>query len=345
MKNKVYFLLLFLATVTAAVLGGGYFSRFLLGFEFLLAITLLAYPRLIRRHVGITLCPPAPEAHRGEELALEARLENRSRLPVPEARVELRCRDEYDGTELPLRGAAMLDGRDRTALRFTLRAEHYALITVRGEKVRIGDPLGVNFTGLRFPERRWQIAVLPELMVTAGGRTTDGKAGNTAEDGAYAGGQGNDPDAAYELRKYQNYEPLRNMHWKMTAKTDELMVKDFGRDEEKMTVVFLDLDRAGKPYRREDWDLFLETVASFTARELSAGRSLRLVWLDDQAGLFGTRVHDAASAREAMTALLRMKPYSGAAGEMEYKEIRKHEAYNGTICIDLWGQIKREGAS
>lgn len=345
MRNKIYFLILFLATVTAAVMGGGDFSRFLLGFEFLLAIALFAYPRLMRRYVDMTLCPPAPEARRGEEIALEARLENRSRLPVPEARVALKCRDEYDGTELPLRGTAMLDGRDRTALRFTLRAKHYGLITVWAESVRIGDPLGVNFPGLRFPEGRWQIAVLPELTVTAGDGIPDGKAMDTVEDGAYVGGQGNDPDAVYELRKYQNYEPLRNIHWKMTAKTDEFMVKDFGRNTEKMTVVYLDLDCAGKPYHREDWDLFLETVASFTARELNAGKRFQLAWLDGQTGLFEFRVQDSPSAREALTALLRMKPYSGNAGEIGYKEIRKHEAYNGTVCIDLWGQIKREGAS
>lgn len=342
MKNKVYFFLLFLGTVAVAVFSGSEFARFLLGFEFLLAIALFAIARLLKRQVDMELSPPAPEGHRGEDIPIEVRLENSGGLPVPEARVELRCRDEYDGTVFPLQGTAMLDGKDKTALRFTLQAKHYGLLTLWGEKVRVGDPLGVYFPTLRFPERKWQIAVLPELKKAPSEQNVEGKAQITAEDGANSGSGGNDPSAAYELRKYQNGEPLRNIHWKMTAKTDEFMVKEYGRDVERMTAVILDLSYGAEAYHRADWDRFLETVASFATGQLEAERGFLLLWQDAQGQLYQAQVHDGPSARAALTALLGRKPYPGTGGHNAYKEILRNETYDGTIRIDLWGRITRE---
>lgn len=342
MRNKIVFFLLFLATVAVAVFSGSEFSRFLLGFEFLLAIALFACARLMKRRVGATMRPPMAQARRGQEIPLEVELENRSSLPVPEVRAMVNCRDHYDGTVLPLRGTAMLDGKDQTVLRFTVRAQHYGLLTVWGGKIQVGDPLGVNYPTIRFPERKWEIAVLPELAAAAGEQDAPGDPRQMVEGGENISGRGSDPAAAYELRKYQNGEPLRNIHWKISAKTDELMVKEFGRNTEPMTVVFLDLDRGGKAYSREDWDRFLETVASFAAQQLQADASFQLVWLEEQGGLVQSQVRDESSARAALTALLRTGPYTAATGQIAYKEKLKHETYNGTIRIDLWCGITRE---
>lgn len=344
MKNRVYIFVIFV-TLTFAVFTQSDFTRFLLGFEFLLWIALFVWTRLLRRCIDKTMCPPPPQAARGQELPLEVQLKNRCGLPVSEIQVELKCGDDYTGEVQRLRGTAMLDGRDEATLRFVLQARHYGLLTVWAEKIKVGDPLGVNYAASHFTKQMWKIAVLPELTDDRERQSASEDAKHPVEDGGESDARGEDPSAAYELRAYQTGEPLRNVHWKMTAKTGEMMVKEFVRDTEPMTLVFLDLDRHGRPYSRKEWDAFLEEVASFSAAQLQAGNHFEMLWVDGQYRRCQMPVRSDSDAQAALTALLREKPRSGTVDEIAYKEIITHEACNAAVCIDLWCKVTRAEAA
>lgn len=341
MKNKL-FLVICLATLAFAVFTQNDFTRFLLGFEFLLWMALFVCARLLNRHIDKVLSPPPPRAGREQEIPVEVQLVNHSSIPVSEIRVDLKCRDEYTGAVQRLRSTAMLDGRDETLLRFVLQMKHYGLLTVWGDRLLIGDPLGINFASSHFSKKTWEIAVLPELTVEQDPRTVSDKTKRPVEAGEASDGKGQDPTAAYELRPYQEGEPLRNIHWKMTAKTGEMMVKEFARDTEPMALVFLDLDTGGQTCSRDQWDAFLETVASFAASQLAAENPFEVFWLDKQAQRKQVRVRHETDAREMLTALLREKPHTGSAGEIAIKEKMTHEAYSAVVRINLWCEITRE---
>ena len=344
MKNKL-FLVICLGTLAFAVFIQNDFTRFLLGFEFLLWMALFVCARLLSRHIDKELAPPPPRSGREQEIPVEVQLVNHSSIPVSELRVEVKCRDEYTGAVQRLRSTAMLDSRDETLLRFILQTKHYGLLTVWGDKLLIGDPLGINFASCRFSPKTWEIAVLPELTAVQDSQTESDKAKRPLENGDGTDGRGQDPSAAYELRPYQEGEPLRNVHWKMTAKTDELMVKEFARDTEPMALVFLDLDTGGQNCSREQWDAFLETAASFAASQLAAENPFEVFWLDQQAQRKQVRVRHEGDAREMLTALLREKPHTGSAGEIAIKEKMTHEAYSAVVRINLWCEITREEAA
>ena len=344
MKNKL-FLVICLGTLAFAVFTQNDFTRFLLGFEFLLWMALFVCARLLSRHIDKELAPPPPRSGREQEIPVEVQLVNHSSIPVSELRVEVKCRDEYTGAVQRLRSTAMLDSRDETLLRFVLQTKHYGLLTVWGDKLLIGDPLGINFASSRFSPKTWEIAVLPELTAVQDSQTESDKAKRPLENGDGTDGRGQDPSAAYELRPYQEGEPLRNVHWKMTAKTDELMVKEFARDTEPMALVFLDLDTGGQNCSREQWDAFLETAASFAASQLAAENPFEVFWLDQQAQRKQVRVRHEGDAREMLMALLREKPHTGSAGEIAIKEKMTHEAYSAVVRINLWCEITREEAA
>lgn len=341
MRNK-FFIAVFLVTLAFAIFSQSDFSRFLLGFEFLMEIALYVCARVLSHYVDKAMHPPVHEAAREQEIPLEVRLENRCGFPVSEVRAELKCRDVFSGGMQRLRGTAMLDGRDETTLRFVVRAQHYGLLTVWPEKICIGDPLGINFAESLFPKQLWEIAVLPELVEIQEQQMVPDAAKQALEAGETASVMGDDPSSAYELRAYQTGEPLRNVHWKMTAKTDEMMVKEFGKETEPMALVFLDLDCGSRPYTRRDWDAFLEVVASFAAVQLHAENHFEMFWLDAQAQHCHVQVRNESDAKAALVALLHEKPRSGTADETAYKEKMIHEAYNAVVRINLWGEITRE---
>lgn len=341
MKNKLY-LLIVAVTLTFCVFTQGDFPRFLLGFEFLLWITLYVCSRILGGCVQKEMTAPFSEAVREQEIPLEVRLTNNSFFPVSEIRVRIKCRDVFSDQVQILDGIAMLDGYDQTVMRYVIRPKHYGILSVWGETVEIGDPLGIHFAVSRFAKHHWQIAVAPELQEKPEQRFLSGEEKQAVESGYNQEGRGEDQSAAYELRRYQEGEPLRNVHWKMTAKTDELMVKEFANDTESMNLVYLDLDTYGKQYSRCEWDSFLETVASFAASQIREGKPSEFIWLNGQAQPCRMQVRCESDGKMALTALLHEKPRTMQTGETADKEKWIHETYGAVVRLNLWGQITRE---
>lgn len=333
MKNKLYFLITVI-TLGFALFTQGDFPRFLLGFEFLLWLALFVWARLLRQNLRCTMLSPADRVSRHTPIPLEVELENNSAFPVPEMRLRIQCVDEYSGDVRDFQSSAMLDSRETARLRWTIQAEHYGILRVCGRKFTVTDPLGVTRASGAFPKDSYRIAVLPRL---------DGE-----EDGIYAA-SGSGEDAAglgktdelgdtYELRTYREGEPLRNVHWKVTAKTGELMVREYEKQAANVLLVYLDLNTYGKPFTRSDYDVFLEAVAAFAAGQLEKDNPFVFVWHSGSADLCRMCVNSRHTALEALDALVREKPRSG---ETTHKENMEDEVC-AAVCLNLWGQITGE---
>lgn len=344
MGNKIQYFAIFLITLGFAIFSGDRFSRLLLLFLFLMAIILFVCARLQCGKIDKRLSPPVEEAARGQDIYLNVQLDNQSAMPVPYIGVELTCRDDYSGSVLRLQGASMLDRKGTSVLRFVLRAKYYGQYTVWGDQIKVSDMLGVGYAASRFENYQWKIWVLPELKgpEEIQNHFKEVQALRQDEDGT--GIFGNEPSAAYELRPYQDGESLRNVHWKLTAKTGELVVKQFNQATEPMDTVFLDLNTNGKDYTREDRDQFLDTVAAFTAVRLREEAPFELVWLHAGMELHRAWVRNSADAKDALKKLLLAEPYQNIDSIPAYKEKQIHEAQNASIRIDLWGKITQEGA-
>ena len=326
MRNKLY--LLFTAvTAIFALFHKGDFPRFLLGFEFLLWLALFVWARSLRQRLHCTLVPPVSHVLRQQDIALESHLENAGILPIPELRLMVKCRDEYAGDVQTLEATAMLDSRETAQLRWTIQADHYGILTLWGHEYAVSDPLGVTRASAPFPEGSWQIAVLPPLSQEEANANLSG---GGEDDSAVSQGHTDEPGGSYELRVYREGEPLRNVHWKLTAKTGELMVREYQKDSGRVPEIYLDLCTYGKTLTRSGYDTFLECVAAFAAGQLAKDIPFQFLWHTGSGVLCRMPVRSRQDAREALTALLGEHPYS----ETTHKENTEYEA-----CLNLWGEI------
>ena len=104
--------------------------------------------------------------------------------------------------------------------------------------VRVSSPFPVNFF-----TRFWvfsmddDLVVFPRLLqgVPAGDAAAESTAGSTAR---YERGLDGELE---RIAVYSGREPLRAIHWKLSARGDELLVKEFGRQSQPPLVI--DLDR------------------------------------------------------------------------------------------------------
>jgi uncharacterized protein (DUF58 family) len=115
-------------------------------------------------------------------------------------------------------------------------------------KLISGDPFGLVETTRTIPGNR-SITVLPhfdllEQFVSPTGMLPGGKAlrSKTLETTPYATG----------IREYQPGDPLSRIHWKATAKTGKMMVKEFEQDMHANVWVLLDANENVRYSKREE---------------------------------------------------------------------------------------------
>ena len=96
---------------------------------------------------------------------------------------------------------------------------------------------------------------------------------------------GDDPSEVFKIRDYQPGDKLRSIHWKLTAKTDEMMVREQSLPLGCPVDFYLDLYQpAGHHGRKHETkrDSYLQIIASISHSLVLEGCRHHVIWFDSQ---------------------------------------------------------------
>ena len=248
MRNKLYPVLL-AAVLLLAVLTGA--RRLLILAGFLLALW-GSMAGLARRFAGAVKAS-LTLARSGEDHALQARitLENTSRLPIPAVRAEVKCRDSGTGQTWCWSGAAALMEREKATLCFAFRAGDDCCVWL--ESLRVSDPLGLfSFRALETEDLK-RVKTLTDAVSVPTER---------------ASGENGD------LRPFRPGDPLKSVHWKLSAKLDTLLVRGTAADRDSVPTVSPDREEKKQSEAPDG-------PAELLRRELLPGKRCGSSWISD----------------------------------------------------------------
>ncbi len=243
-----------------ALLGAGVFSIFFEGwFSAYLLLLLLVLPffSLLVSLPGMLSCrleliPSARRVRRGEQGELYVILKSRLARPVGRLTVRVTVKNLLTG-EKSVRRCRLTGGALRTGLGESLPTGHCGEILCEADRPRICDLLGLfSLRGRRPPAAELTVLPLerPEEPVAPPDREAAG--GLRVRPG---GGPGED----YDLRPYRPGDLMRSVHWKLSAKTDDLVVRE--TLERRQTVRVLTYDHFGPPDRLDQVFDRLEAIS------------------------------------------------------------------------------------
>ena len=340
MKNKIYLLIVFVATLAIASTHKQEFPRFLLGLEFLFALSLFACTREMKKQTQVRLHAAAVSVQKQENLCIEVGLKNKGFLPIPECRVVLGCEDVLTGKEDILTGVVMLDSYGKAVLKFVLSFDHCGPVRINIKQVEVTDYLGVFSAKWKTKSEIREISVIPG----SDHQTREQEAISTetsAADGAINAEQkGDDPSEIFEIRPYLLGDKIQRIHWKMSAKTGELLVREQADTKDYYALLLLDLQRDTDVITRDEWDHFLETVASFARRMQNAGLAYYVCWIDVvHSRLVRFFVNHEEEMEQMLVALTGACPYASGDINSYYSEHFQEAQVCEIIKIDLKGSV------
>ena len=215
-------------------------------------------------------------------------------------------------------------------------------IEVTAEYIWIFDLLGVFCIRRRIHEGQ-SVKVMPkfELMPLEVTRKTREFQADSDE---YSGEKrGNDPSEIYQVREYQRRDPLRDIHWKMSAKENVLMVKEKGFPLGCVVLIWIDLPV--KESSLAGFSRVLETAASLSVTLVEEKCVHMAAWYDERgARIVKWPVRNEEDAYEMIWSLMDAECYR----DREKKQVCYDDAFRGqdfssTVVIDGQGNIIRDG--
>lgn len=231
-RNRIFYGLFLLAAVVFHSFYTGWFSFFLLLFSVLLPVfsLLVSLPAMLRA----AYTPQLPlRCFCGQDAQFTLQPSSAARLPVSCCRLHLLVCDAVGGTQqaewLTLAGT----------LHFSLRVDtrHAGQQTFRVDRARVYDALGLVGLPLQLPTA-CSIAVEPEPLEPA-------ELPNLSQFQyrSYHPKPGGGFSEIHDLREYRPGDSLHEIHWKLSAKTDKLIVRE--AEEPNRGLIVLSFDFSG----------------------------------------------------------------------------------------------------
>ena len=256
-------LCLFAALLTVALCTGGVLFYMLAVFIALCLLTGLVSVLWASATLRLSAELSARTVRRGDQAQLRLAARHQGRLPIaplclslssPSARREIRLRDA--------------PGRLQT-LTMSIRAAHVGVYPTGVESCTVEDLLGLFSRTIALPGAQVELSVLPRTFPTKPLTLSPGDPGSEIMARATE-----DLSAPSDVRAYQPGDAMKKIHWKLSLRKGELMVRKFDEPILQDVLILMDCSPPpswGHPQAAADLrDALLETAASVFTDQLAA---------------------------------------------------------------------------
>lgn len=228
-------------------------------------------------NVGLAI---SEAAAKGEKNSFTVTLTNKGLLPVASVDLELRCANLRVGDSDICSISRSLMPRGKSEFTVDVKPSHAGRYELSVASAYVTDPLGIWRKPVRYSGNRY-LTVQPELfginIIPAGvSAMPEADTQSQKTKGAVAGDM-------IGIREYVPGDPVRNIHWKLSEKTDKMLVKELGDPVTDQYLLLMDssADIAQDPAA-------LDAVASVFTSLIRAMREDDMIisagWTDPQTG-------------------------------------------------------------
>jgi uncharacterized protein (DUF58 family) len=260
------------------------------------------------------------------------RVENPGKIYLPRVRVKIQVENAANGRKQWVKAEGKVSAEGSTELSGRLKEPEFGMWKAHCRAVHCYE--WTNFLHLcaKVQDER-QVMVFPavyEINLKVGMRTrlflSDGEQYDPHV-------SGDDPSEVFKLREYRKGDRLNRIHWKLSAKSDNLIVAELSMPVGCNVVIFLD----GQPsaMSKKESRAYWEIVHSISQELLAQECAHYLVWRDSQFKelLCRKAVRNVEDLLDFWCEISPVRMEKGASAE-EYKSIFPGEAYASWIVLN-----------
>lgn len=223
MKNRIMWLLWLLCMAGATVVTGTWLLAAVLMFSVLLLIVSAAVTAAGGRKTVINIRVPRA-AERKEDFRGRLVFENQSIWPVFGGRGQILWENLFTGEHGEIPVSFSLGSKEKHSIEFEACSSWCGCVSIRFTQWKCSDFFQV-FSVKRKAAAEGCTVVMPEKQNSDFSFLT--REGFDMESFRYSGSRpGDDPGETYDIREYQPGDSIRQIHWKLSGKLNDIMIRE-----------------------------------------------------------------------------------------------------------------------
>ena len=251
-------------------------------------------------------------AYRGQKCVIGINITNRSPFVLTSCKIKLIVTNINKGKKrsksVKHRITAMCPPRQSVVRQFEIKCPHCEVLGVRMAGVYVYDFLRI-FRIRKKLKQNLTVVILPQIPDSYVLDKVSASVGE-GEDELYSTVKaGNDPTEIFAIREYAGGDRIRNIHWKLSSKKSELMVKDYGLALTDNDTVIIDIFKTGlsKRKNRRVMDAMYDRLYSLVNTLTARGFGFNACYMKD--GFNSTRIETDNDINGMFAQIYAIRPY------------------------------------
>lgn len=276
----------------------------------LLTVLLFFYGKYCAKYVSVQLKEKSKTMTIGQEIPMELLIENKGLLPVLNIKLTFLCRNGF----IPYEEEKVIQvsvGANKTRIvEFKINSAHIGRIKMKISQGRLYDPIMLFKNNLNLGQKI-TVFMLPacqkETAIDLSNKNVFFDEGFSKEKAGY------DSSEIFGIRDYREGDLPRQIHWKLSARTDKLVVKEFSLPLNNKFIIFAEF--YAKSLTEEalyEMDNMLEEIFSLSTQIISQKIYHSIYWYDYKKGeVIKKGINNLDDMYIAMQEMLGMTLYDG----------------------------------
>ena len=285
-----------------------FYIMYIWNFALVLLIVMIALPAamfvttlIASRKTSVFFSVPEKNASKNQNFPVQIQIVNDSIFPIGKAEAHIQYSNVFNDQVNSFELHIPVQAKNSQSTTFKLSSRFCGIITVSCDKIFIFDPLRL----FRFrvgKELSAQVAVMPEGHEMGGVICFTDRINDESE--MFSEHRpGDDPSEVFDLRDYHPGDKLNRIHWKLSSKKDQFIVKDYSLPVDVPSMLFVNLKcYENSEYTLPVFDTLVECLVSMSQFMLENERSHSIVFYNGKKADFSRYI---VTDTESLAAVVR----------------------------------------
>lgn len=225
---------------------------------------------------------------KGKEISVGVSVKNTGFFPADRLICQVCCENLLTGEKefISLRMAA--PARTRARMELWMKSRHAGRVRISLRRITCFDLFGLFRFQVRPSEEVYALTMVSPHTFSVETQIAYGESTNMDSDEYSIKKAGYDPSETFAIREYRPGDRMRQIHWKLTEKFDNLMVRDYGLPIQNTILLLLETGRLSQSEKIEPdcLDALAEAILSVSQELLSQQIVHSVGWQNHEENIF-----------------------------------------------------------
>lgn len=295
--GTLLFIFLFIAGVLVSIFYLEYATAAIMGLLIVVPIAMILFLIRIRTRVGVSVDSKNPVAEKDDmekpaRPAMTLSISNDNKiLPITKGIAKVRYENVFSGEKGKMKVRFSVDAGKKRDRRIPVVMNNCGNVSITVEKVRVYDYLSIFAWTIGKNFEPQNILVLPPLKEMYLGEDHWYNETNEDSDRFSLYKKGDDPSEVFNIREYMDGDKIQRIHWKLSSKTGNTMVKEGSLPLTQAVNIFVDISTQGTTEQRHtDANLLVQGIYSISMFMIEHRIPQNYIWYDEVGELVQERL-------------------------------------------------------